>query len=535
MGVTRREMLRAYLGASVALLGCDEESAPEVEGDLLGQDHESGHLLRDRAMSSLGDWANAPVQRVEVAILGGGVAGLSAAWRLERRGLADYRLFDLEPVLGGTARSGHSPVTAFPWGAHYIPVPSAADSLLARLLREVGAIDGVDAAGRPIGAEHLLVRAPEERVFVHGFWQEGLFPWAGATAADRAEHQRFQAIVDDYVGRIDGSGRRAFALPLGASSNDPELLALDRMSASSFLETRGFESPRLRWFLEYGCRDDYGLGLDHTSAWALLFYYASRVSSPGADAQPFLAWPDGNGALVDHVASIAGERAVARKMVVDVVPEAERVRVHVLDLDTRRAETVLAGRAIVAMPRFVAERVVRPLRDRGPTPGFEYGSWMVANLHLRDRPFYRGFEPAWDNVIFESPSLGYVTATHQRGRDFGPTVLTYYYPLTDADPRLSRQRLFDLAWSDWKEIVVRDLARAHPGIEGLLERVDVFRWGHAMIRPTVGFRSSEREAASRPIGRLHFAHSDLSGVALFEEAFAHGVRAADEILAEQPV
>ena len=32
-----------------------------------------------------------------------------------------------------------------------------------------------------------------------------------------------------------------------------------------------------------------------------------------------------------------------------------------------------------------------------------------------------------------------------------------------------------------------------------------------------------------PRGKIHFAHTDLSGVALFEEAFDHGLRAAREI------
>lgn len=530
MAMTRREVLRAYLG--LALAACDEPIAPAIEGELLGQDHVSGHLLRDDR-ASLGDWAGAPSRAVKVAILGGGIAGLSAAWRLERRGLRDFSLVDLEPVLGGTSRADRSQLTAYPWAAHYVPVPTDARAPITALLREMGAIERIDAHGRPIGAEHLLVRRPEERLFIHGFWQEGLFPSSGASPADRAEHARFQALVAEYAARVDGAGRRAFALPIASSSSDAELLALDRISATAFLEAHGFASERLRWFLEYATRDDYGTTLDHTSAWALVFYYASRVAEAGGDSQPFLTWPSGNGALVDHLASIAGDRGRAGVMAVDVVPDGDRVRVHLLDARERKAEVLVAERVIVAMPRFVAERVVAPLRE-APRSGFEYGSWMVANVHLTDRPFYRGFEPAWDNVIYESPSLGYVIATHQRGRDVGPTVWTYYYPLVDADPRTSRQRLFDLAWSDWKEIVVRDLARAHPGIERLIARVDVFRWGHAMIRPTVGFRSVERERAAQPLGRIHFAHSDLSGVALFEEAFAHGVRAADEVLAEGP-
>ena len=46
-------------------------------------------------------------------------------------------------------------------------------------------------------------------------------------------------------------------------------------------------------------------------------------------------------------------------------------------------------------------------------------------------------------------------------------------------------------------------------------------------------RCSIRRASppAPPIGPIHFAHSDLSGIALFEEAFDHGVRAADEVQA----
>ena len=35
----------------------------------------------------------------------------------------------------------------------------------------------------------------------------------------------------------------------------------------------------------------------------------------------------------------------------------------------------------------------------------------------------------------------------------------------------------------------------------------------------------------KPHRGIHFANTDLSGVALFEEAFHHGIRAADEALA----
>ncbi len=53
-----------------------------------------------------------------------------------------------------------------------------------------------------------------------------------------------------------------------------------------------------------------------------------------------------------------------------------------------------------------------------------------------------------------------------------------------------------------------------------------------MVRPTPGLlRGGTLELARAPLGRLHFANTDLSGMALFEEAQAWGVRAAEAILA----
>jgi hypothetical protein len=159
---------------------------------------------------------------------------------------------------------------------------------------------------------------------------------------------------------------------------------------------------------------------------------------------------------------------------------------------------------------------------------------MVANLTLRDRPQSRGFPLAWDNVLYDGQGLGYVVATHQALRDHGPTVLTYYLPLLDDDPRAARQRLLDTSWDEWVRLVLADLRPAHPGLAELVESVDVYLWGHAMVRPRPGHLWSDALLASaRPRGRLHFAHTDLSGMALFEEAQYWGIRAAEAVLKDR--
>jgi hypothetical protein len=42
-----------------------------------------------------------------------------------------------------------------------------------------------------------------------------------------------------------------------------------------------------------------------------------------------------------------------------------------------------------------------------------------------------------------------------------------------------------------------------------------------------------RALATLPFRGIHFANTDLSGIPLFEEAFYHGLRAADEVLKER--
>src|SRR5207237_4892323 len=156
-------------------------------------------------------------------------------------------------------------------------------------------------------------------------------------------------------------------------------------------------------------------------------------------------------------------------------------------------------------PRYLAAHVIAPYREAPPAylAEFDYGSWTVANLWLRDRPKTptRSFPLCWDNVLYESPSLGYVVATHQTELDRGPTVFTYYYPLCDSDPRAARARLLSLNRDACAELALSDLSAAHPDIRALTERVDVVRWGHAMIRPRPGFVwSSARANAALAFG-----------------------------------
>jgi hypothetical protein len=255
------------------------------------------------------------------------------------------------------------------------------------------------------------------------------------------------------------------------------------------------------------------------------------VRKSGAESQPFITFPEGNGRFVDHFVERIGGHVRKGQMVVSIAPNEKRA--DVICLDNGEVRGIHCEKVIFASPIFTAPYVIRGFREESPfsAADFQHNAWFVANLHLKDRPkprFTKDFPLAWDNVIYESPSLGYVSATHQKGIDYGPTILTYYYPMCE-DPN-GRTTLFNYDWKQLADVCLTDLSRAHSDIYELTERLDIMRWGHAMISPRPNFIwSGAREKAMQPFRNIHFAHTDLSGVALFEEAFYHGLRAAAEV------
>jgi hypothetical protein len=210
-------------------------------------------------------------------------------------------------------------------------------------------------------------------------------------------------------------------------------------------------------------------------------------------------------------------------MVYQIAPQGRRWRV------LTEAAAYLAEAVIFAAPTFLLPYVTE---NAPPVGRFEYSPWLTANLTLERQPRRGDLEQAWDNVIYDSPALGYVVATHQSLRArLDRTVWTFYWALAQGPAARSRKLLLDTDWHYWKEAILNDLARAHPDIRACVSRIDIMRLGHAMVRPTVGFIfCEERRRLAALEGGLLLANSDLSGLSIIEEAQYRGVRAAERAL-----
>ena len=531
MNFTRREILKSFLGLPIALAACQSDSnIISYDGEIVGASANLGHILRENRSFEVSEnnW-----ETVKVAIIGGGVAGLSAAWKLQKKDFNDFVLLELENRIGGTSASGTSKLVSYPWGAHYLPIPFNENSQLIELLDEMNLSEGFDEKGELKIKEQFVIREPEERVFYKGVWYEGLYLHVGASREDERQLAEFQKHIDFWIDWRDSSGKRAFVLPIANCSTDSEVTRLDKMSFADWLRQKGFDSERLFWYCDYACRDDYGLKLETTSAWAGLFYFCSRVRKSGVESQSFITFPEGNGKFINYLADKVKQNIRRSQIAVEIIPKESGVDVICYNAETKEIRGIHAGKLIFAAPIFTANYLIRDFKENPPAyvREFQHNAWFVANIFLKNRPkpqTAKDFPLAWDNVFYESPSLGYVVATHQKGIDYGASVFTYYYPMTE---KSGRAKLFGLDWKELSDICLTDLERAHPEIRKLTTKIDIMRWGHAMISPRTDFLwSGAREQAQKPFRNIHFAHSDLSGIALFEEAFFHGTRAAGETL-----
>lgn len=532
--MNRRQFLIASTGVAAASFhSCvPRGTANPFAGEILGPSQDIGHLLR-------GNQIPRPTsqRKVPVVIVGGGMAGLSAGWKLKKAGFHEFEILELEPECGGNSRFGENQVTAYPWGAHYVPLPTPESKAVRELFAELGIIQGYSPSGEPLYEEKYLCFSPQERLYRYGRWQEGLLPLLAVPKKDLEQYRRFRDLVADYRTRRGRDGRKAFAIPMEFSSRDREFLDLDRVSMREFLSSKDLDSAPLHWYVNYACRDDYGTEYSEVSAWAGIHYFASRGSEGETDIEnsTVLTWPEGNGWLVKRLRSQLEKHIRPNSLVFHLAPGPRSVSVEYFDVRSQRSTQVQAEQVIAACPRQFARHLLSDSSEgvQG-VEAFEYAPWMVANLSLREFPAERAGVPlAWDNVLYDSSSLGYVVATHQSLRThLRETVLTYYYPLTASPVREERTRLLETDWRTWSQFILKDLGKPHPEIRSLVTRLDIFRWGHAMVRPNTGFLwSGARELAAQPIGRIRFAHSDLSGFSIFEEAQYRGVLAAEQVLA----
>lgn len=490
---------------------------------ITGTNHVLGHKLWAKDFPKFSEEIH-----TKYLIVGGGISGLSACRFLSQNNQNDYLLLEMENRLGGNSSNGQNQFSKFPLGAHYLPLPNKENTELIEFLRDCGIYQGDDENGEPVLDEYQMTFPQQERLFYKNVWQNDIVPQKGIDIKTQKEFDRFFKTMDDFRRKKDAHGKYWFAIPVHDSSIGNDAVKLEKVIFKDWLKEHDYTSEELLWLLDYSCRDDYGLGIDFVSAWAGIHYFAGRKNnwSQKYKDQVF-TWPEGNAMLAKHLSKFTNGKHKSGHLVFEVNIN-DKVEVLSFDNLTRKTVKIIAEKVLFTGPQFVAERIFSSKK----ASSFNYVPWLLTTITLKNE-FGGDEELAWDNVIYGSAGLGYIFDQHQNVEQIiGEKVITYYRSFSSNDCKKARRKLYSMKESELKTLVLDDLKKAHPLIEDFILEMDFHKIGHAMIAPVPDqIFGEETQKAKEPIdGKIFFAHTDLSGISIFEEAFYQGLRTAQQMI-----
>lgn len=520
----RRDFIKTTLLslAAIPFIQSCTNSVEKLIFKITGTNHILGHRLRTSDFPK-------PTKTINenIVIIGGGISGLSAARYLSKNGINDFKVIELENEVGGNSSAGENSYSKYPFGAHYLPLPNHSDNELISFLNEENIITHFEDEN-PIFNEAYLCFDPHERLFIKNYWQEGIIPKYGLNEEDFKAFEKFDELISELKTVKGNDNLFAFDIPINKASKDEQFTNLDKITLAEWLIQNNLNNEHLNIYLNYCCKDDYGIGVKKVSAWAGLHYFCGRKNSN----HNVLTWPEGNQFLVEKLAKYSKGKELKNELVYQIEEKENKVHLLVYDSKTNESKTIIANQVIVATPQFVNKYLIKNRKD--VVADFEYAPWLTATIVVKKIPLSEGAPLSWDNVIHNGFGLGYIYNQHQHLHQYKPPfVLTYYAALSEKDLMTERRNLYSKSDEYWKSIILSDLEKAHYGITNEIESIEIHKKGHGMISPFPNFIFSEKlKQASQNTKNLYFAHSDLSGISIFEEAFHQGINAAKKLIDE---
>lgn len=564
--ITRRDFIGATLvGSGAALLGMPAPSfsqgLPSSWNGYTGIGDYSrsngniasvvnaAHGIRDGIYETRIDSAPLVDEQYDLIIVGGGFAGIIAAYEFHKaRPNARCLVLDNHPVFGGEAKQNQIEVDGVtltgPQGSNDAVVPAADNNYahVAGLWDEIGMPRSYDfvapaegAAGLKFARDHYDPMYWNENAATLGYYFDKPF------AARRAW------VVDPWSDDL----RRA---PISAEARRSWLA----WKKHSPILTRGDEAATNRWLdsMSYGdlivrelklskdvfklsdplvATGDYGVSSDVVSA-----YGAKLLGLPGTGeniiSDDVFSFPGGNAAILRHIVkallpeAISGSRSFADVLFAPINfaaldrPQHTRIRlgatvvavkhegkpdsasgVNVTYLVGDQLQRVRGKAAIVAAGGWVARRIVRDLPPAytAAYSQFHHGPILVANVAVHN---WKAFAKLGISSAHWFDGFGFFVNVRQPMKINGapapldpskPAMLTFYvgFPQSgvpiDAQTSAARARLFATSYADF-ELQIRKQLQQMFGSAGFDARRDIAgivinRWGHAYIAPQPGF------------------------------------------------
>ena len=475
MSANRRDFIK-FVVAGAMTAGCPidlslvaqtDASEKGHAADVDGEDNRICHQVRDGKV-----FTRPPaLSRHDVVIVGGGVSGLAAAYRLQHR---DFLLLEKEPHWGGNAYEMEYEGATYATGSAFL----AKDEYAYHFAKE-------------IGLEPLPVNSPDASIIrgelVLDTWGDGVnkLPYAAPVRESFKKFKKEMLAID-----VEKRGKELFDQPF-----------------SQFL--KGYPVELKQWWDSFG-PSNWGAMSDETAAGLAIDALQEMVEESRVDDR--YTWPGGLGALTKKLADILQpkykDRMRAGATIVAVVSEKEEVQVTYMI--GGELKTVAAKAVIMATPKFITRRIVEGLSEKQSEAmhRIRYIPYPVVNL-IFDKPvFSHGYDTWCPGNTFTDFVVADWVIQKQPGYRQRFNILSCYTPMKEEERGylLNERGARKIAAS-----VLSDFQKLMPTSNVDPVEVHIYRRGHPLYMSTPGLYTQIQPLARHPMDRVFFANTDSEG------------------------
>jgi protoporphyrinogen oxidase len=476
MSTNRRDFIKFVVAGAVSA-GCPLDLSrmaaqtgganPAAEVD--GEANRICHQVRDKGSHSFA--RPSPSARHDVVIVGGGVSGLAAAYRLQQR---DFLLLEKEPHWGGNAYEMEYEGCMYATGSAFL----TRDEYAYHFAKEIGLtplpVDSSDAS------------------IIHG-----------------------ELVLDTWGAGLD---QLPYSAPVRESFKKfrKEMMAIDVEKRGRELANKAFVDflkgypPELKlWWDNFG-PSNWGAASEDSNAGLAIGSLQEMVEESRRDDR--YTWPGGLGAITKKLADILQpkrkERMQTGATTVAVVSEKEEV--HVTYLLGGELKTVAAKAVIMASPKFITRHIVGglPEKQSDAMKQIRYIPYPVVNL-IFDKPvFNHGYDTWCPGNTFTDFVVAEWVVEKRPAHPQKCNIISCYTPMKEDD---RGYLLNEIGCRKIATNVLRDFQKLMPGMKVDPIEVHIYRRGHPLYMSTPGLYMETQPLVRHPMDRVFFANTDSEG------------------------
>jgi len=502
----RRHFIRLSATGLIPLLtqGCSWPLLGSKYPVTVRSDRKTGHLVFESMQ-----WPTGSTETTGCLIVGGGVAGLSAA--AHYRG-SDFLLCEAADRLGGSSSAIEHKGTHFSQGAHYelaYPDNYGTDGL--DYLQRLGLLrlDRFSNHYQFTDRQYIVPLLRERRCRAYGNWRDDVL-------AEGPEKERFISLLAQY--------ERQMPMPTRTIAGQHQ--HLNNTTFATYLRQHHSFSDDFMRGIDYHMLDDWGGTAHQVSALAGVHYFKCRPYY--TEVVELFSPPQGNAYFIDRMAQNLPTGQLLTNHLVRRIKKVNKGFVaEVVDVVRQEVKLIKAHHVVYAGQKHALKYVypeAYPLFDSNV-----YAPWLVMNIvvgHV-DRPGKHDWS-FWQNEYLGNDKhlLGFIDSSAQQGpKDY--KVLTVYYCLPPAlrndlvMVESNPQPIVDASIQMLQEYLGKDMPDK-------IEQVYIHVMGHAMPIPVPGHLFNDRNHVN-PVKGMAFAGVDNGRLPVFFEALDSGITAAQTL------